>query len=100
MNDYDLCRAMYTFRMGTCIVLKPHLGITQMYHSFTLQSILRDYQSSLIEDPQFLVSELSSLNIQKFTTMLRLLFTGRKEQVSHGWDCLCHLGFLFIMHIT
>ncbi|XP_036385328.1 otoancorin-like [Megalops cyprinoides] len=48
--------------------------------SLHTKSILRDYESSLIQDTQFLVSELSSLDILQFTTMLRLLFTGRKEQ--------------------
>ncbi|KAG5854344.1 hypothetical protein ANANG_G00036830 [Anguilla anguilla] len=45
-----------------------------------ITSILGDYQSSLIEDPQFLVSEISSLDILQFTTVLHLLFAGRKEQ--------------------
>ncbi|KAJ8283945.1 hypothetical protein COCON_G00027950 [Conger conger] len=44
------------------------------------ETILGDYQRSLIDDPQFLVSEISSLDILQFTTVLHLLFTGRKEQ--------------------
>ena len=54
------------------------IGVSMCYP----QSILGDYQSSLIDDPQFLVSEISSLDILQFTTVLHLLFTGRKEQVS------------------
>ncbi|XP_061086470.1 otoancorin-like [Conger conger] len=51
--------------------------------SFSMEritTILGDYQRSLIDDPQFLVSEISSLDILQFTTVLHLLFTGRKEQ--------------------
>ncbi|XP_018617000.1 otoancorin isoform X2 [Scleropages formosus] len=46
-----------------------------------ITGILSDYQNSLMEDPQLLVSELSSLDIVQFTTVLRLLFGGRKEQI-------------------
>ncbi|KAJ8246355.1 hypothetical protein GJAV_G00266820 [Gymnothorax javanicus] len=45
-----------------------------------IRSILKDYQSLLAEDPQFLVSEMSALDILQFTTVLRLLLSGRKEQ--------------------
>nr|XP_015215578.1 PREDICTED: otoancorin isoform X1 [Lepisosteus oculatus]XP_015215579.1 PREDICTED: otoancorin isoform X1 [Lepisosteus oculatus] len=47
-----------------------------------ITTILRDYQNVLIQEPQRLVSDLGTLDTQQFTTALRLLFLGRKEQTS------------------
>ncbi|XP_072568924.1 otoancorin [Paramormyrops kingsleyae] len=45
-----------------------------------VKDILTDYQRSLIQDPQLLITDMASLSIVQFTTLLRLFFSGRTEQ--------------------
>ncbi|MGH0139239.1 UNVERIFIED_CONTAM: hypothetical protein FKN15_068648 [Acipenser sinensis] len=43
-------------------------------------TILRDYQARLMSEPKQLISELLTLDTQQFLVAMKLLFSGRKEQ--------------------